>query len=51
MELSTWSKLATKSKHQGVKSLFLKVWSKIVKVTKPQEVKQKFTLLNIFSKG
>ncbi|MFS7934378.1 hypothetical protein Hanom_Chr05g00390911 [Helianthus anomalus] len=37
------SKLATKTKHQGVKWLFLKVWDKTVKVTKPQGAKWKFT--------
>ncbi|MFS7889513.1 hypothetical protein Hanom_Chr00s000004g01607881 [Helianthus anomalus] len=44
MELSTWSKLTTKSKHQGVKWLFLKVWGKTIKVIKPQGAKRKFTL-------
>ncbi|MFS7975365.1 hypothetical protein Hanom_Chr10g00879711 [Helianthus anomalus] len=44
MELEAGSKLTTKSKHQGVKWLFLKVWGKTVKVPKPQGAKRKFTL-------
>ncbi|MFS8021162.1 hypothetical protein Hanom_Chr16g01424201 [Helianthus anomalus] len=44
MELEAGSKLAKKTKHQGVKWLFLKVWRKTVKVTKPQGAKRKFTL-------
>ncbi|MFS7925109.1 hypothetical protein Hanom_Chr04g00280671 [Helianthus anomalus] len=31
MELEAGSKLTTKSKHQGVKWLFLKVWGKTVR--------------------
>ncbi|MFS8023525.1 hypothetical protein Hanom_Chr16g01452461 [Helianthus anomalus] len=47
MELSPWSKMATKPKHQGVKWPFLKVWGKTVKTTKPQGAKRMFTLINI----
>ncbi|MFS7967154.1 hypothetical protein Hanom_Chr09g00782441 [Helianthus anomalus] len=50
MELEAGSKLITKSKHQGVKWLFLKVWGKTVKVTKPQGAKRKFTLTLYFIK-
>ncbi|MFS7986110.1 hypothetical protein Hanom_Chr11g01006531 [Helianthus anomalus] len=44
MELSTWSKLATKPKHKEVKWLFLKIWGKIIKTIKPDGAKQKFTI-------
>ncbi|MFS7932637.1 hypothetical protein Hanom_Chr04g00370281 [Helianthus anomalus] len=39
------SKLATNSKDQGEKWLFLNYWSKSVKMTKPQGAKRKLTLL------
>ncbi|KAJ0796942.1 hypothetical protein HanPI659440_Chr04g0168151 [Helianthus annuus] len=41
------SKLATNSKDQGGKWLFLNYWSKTVKMTKPQGAKRKFTLNNM----
>ncbi|KAJ0783365.1 hypothetical protein HanLR1_Chr01g0019541 [Helianthus annuus] len=41
------SKLATKSKDQRGKWLFLNYWSKTVKMTKPQRAKRKFTLVYI----
>ncbi|KAJ0593908.1 putative alanine--tRNA ligase [Helianthus annuus] len=44
------SKLATNSKDQGGKWLFLNYWSKTVKMTKPQGAKRKFTLrVNMFN--
>ncbi|MFS7939543.1 hypothetical protein Hanom_Chr05g00453011 [Helianthus anomalus] len=44
MELEAGSKLATNSKYQGGKWLFLNYLSKTVKMTKPQGAKRKFTL-------
>ncbi|KAJ0536899.1 hypothetical protein HanIR_Chr09g0446801 [Helianthus annuus] len=43
--VKAWSKLAIRSKHQGVKWLFLKDWGKTIKMTKPQGAKQKFAPL------
>ncbi|MFS7924836.1 hypothetical protein Hanom_Chr03g00277331 [Helianthus anomalus] len=45
----SFSKLATKPKHQGGKCLFLNDWSKTIKMTKPKGAKQKFTRKQIMS--